>query len=210
MSAIQKHRDTKTPSHKESRHQITLCLPAFFVAWCLCVLVLTTHVVSYSQAQPQAQVGYAVLTPNVGMPTPVASALFTYSNSSGIIISQAGVGSAPPFLRSRLFVDEKGTRTAVALVNTSSQAATVNMTLRDPGGTVTGQASLTLNPGQHSSRFIFEMFQNLPENFVGSLTLDSNQPISAITLRQRYNSFNEPLYATLPVVDLSAQSIELG
>jgi sugar lactone lactonase YvrE len=160
-------------------------------------------VVAYSQSQ--TQIGYAVLSPNTGGPAPVAAALFTYSNSSGIIVSQAGVGSAPPFLHGRVFVDERGTQTAVALVNTSAQTATVNATLRDPMGMIAGQTSLTLNPGEHRSVFIFQLFGTLPQDFTGSATFDSNQPLSAITLRQRYNSFNEPLYATLPVVDLSAQ-----
>ena len=173
--------------------------------WLMAIAIaLGTLVWAYSQSQ--ILVGYAVLTPNVGMPAPVASALFTYSNSSGIIVSQAGVGSAPPFLQSRLFVDERDTRTGVAMVNTSSQTATVNIILRDSAGVISSQTSMTLNPGEHRSRFVDELFTTLTPDFIGSVTLESNQPLSSITLRQRQNSFGEPLYATLPVVDLGASS----
>jgi sugar lactone lactonase YvrE len=165
-------------------------------------IVIAAAATAYSQAQIQA--GYAVLTGNVGTAAPVASALFTFSNSAGIIVSQAGVGSAPPILRSRVFVDEKGTRTGLAMANTSAQVATVNLTLRDTAGAVAGQSSLTLNPSEHRSRFVDELFGTLPPNFTGSVTFESNQALSSITLRERKNSFNEPLYATLPVVDLNA------
>lgn len=165
-------------------------------------IVIGAAATAYSQAQIQA--GYAVLTGNVGTAAPVASALFTFSNSAGIIVSQAGVGSAPPILRSRVFVDEKGTRTGLAMANTSAQVATVNLTLRDTAGAVAGQSSLTLNPSEHRSRFVDELFGTLPPNFTGSVTFESNQALSSITLRERKNSFNEPLYATLPVVDLNA------
>src|SRR5262249_34167806 len=37
----------------------------------------------------------------------------------------------------------------------------------------------------------------------GSLTFESDQPVAAITLRESRNAFGEPLYTTLPVVDLS-------
>jgi hypothetical protein len=157
-------------------------------------------------SQSQVQVGYAIITANAGVPAPVASALFTYSNTAGVIVSQAGVASAPPFLRSRLFVDEKGTKTGVALVNTSAQIANVNMVLRDSSGGSTSQSSLSLKAGEHTSRYVQELFGTLPSGFTGSLTFESNQPLSSITLREGRNAFNEPLYTTFPVVDLNASS----
>src|SRR5262249_48952558 len=78
--------------------------------------------------------------------------------------------------------------------------------VRDAAGVISTQTSMSLNSGEHRSRFVDEFFPSLPQNFVGSLTLDSSQPLSSITLRQRTNSVGEPLYATLPVVDLSASS----
>jgi sugar lactone lactonase YvrE len=171
--------------------------------WFLLLVAIVTAVTAvYSQAQIQA--GYAVLTGNVGTSTPVASALFTFSNPQGIIVSQAGVGSAPPVLRSRIFVDERGTRTGIALANATTQPATISMTLRDSAGASVATANMSLNGSEHRSRFVDELFTNLPPNFTGSVTFDSNQALSAITLRERKNSFNEPLYATLPVVDLTA------
>src|SRR5216117_3904995 len=46
----------------------------------------------YSQAQ--TQVGYTTLTSDSGTPVPVATALFTFTNPNGILVSQAGVAAA--------------------------------------------------------------------------------------------------------------------
>ena len=170
----------------------------------LCVVVAGAFLAAYSQQPPTVQVGYAVLTAGTGLPVPVAAAVFTYTNSQGIIVSQAGVGSAPPLLRSRLFIDQRGTRTGVALVNTAAQAATVNLVLRDPAGAMVGQQSLSLIAGEHRSKYIDELFPALPPNFIGSITFDSNRALSAIALRERTNAYREFLYSTLPVVDLGA------
>ena len=47
----------------------------------------------------------------------VGSALITYTNSAGVLVSQAGVGAAEPTRSGRIFVDESAARTGFAIVN---------------------------------------------------------------------------------------------
>ena len=170
----------------------------------LCVLV---GLASFLFSQSQLQVGYTTLTPDPGSSLPVATALFTYTNSQGIIVSQAGVAAAFPFASGRVFVDESGPQTGIALVNPSSSDASVSFTLRDSKGAKVDSRSQSLKAGNHLATFVNQIFAPLPSSFsTGSLSFDSDQKLAAIALRQNSNAHGEPLYSTLPVIDLSASS----
>ena len=157
-----------------------------------------------SGALGQVQVGYTVLTPDAGSRAPTGTALFTYVNPSGVLVSQAGVGAVEPIRSGRIFVDERGTQTALALVNPNAQAADVLMVVRDASGAELASQTETLAPGAHLARFLSELFAELAPGFTGSFTFSSSQPIGAISLRQSFNEFGEPIYSTLPVVNLNA------
>ena len=154
--------------------------------------------------QSQIQVGYALLSADPGTYVPVATALFTCTNSQGILISQAGVAATEPMLSGRIFVDQDGTETGVAFVNPSQVKADVTLILRDLSGAEVDQQNLPLDPGNHIARFVSQLFTNLPAGFSGTLTFVSAQKLGAITLRLTKNLQNEDLYTTLPVIDLSS------
>ncbi len=155
-------------------------------------------------SQSQIQVGFTILNADPGSLAPVGSALFTYTNPSGILVSQAGVAGVVPFNSGRIFVDQAGTFTGLALANPSSSSASISLSLRDPSGSELLQSSLSLPPHQHTAVYVHQLFPNLPDNFTGSLSFSSNQPLAAITLRESRNAYNEPLYTTLPVINLSS------
>ncbi len=148
------------------------------------------------------QVGYTLVTATGGTGVPASSALFTYE-SNGVLVSQAGVPATAPMLSGRIVVDEVATQTALALVNPSNASASIQFTLRDAAGTQVGQESRDLEPGQHLALFVFQLFSDMPAGLLGSLTFTSDQGLAPLTLRQSTNSRGEPLYATLPVVDLT-------
>ncbi len=167
------------------------------------VFAIILGITAFIFPQSQLQVGYAVLTTDSGTRIPVATALFTYTNSSGILVSQAGVGAVEPITSGRIFVDQDHTETGVALVNPSSQSAAVNLILRDASGAEVTRSSLTLNSSNHLAKFVSQLFPNLPAAFSGSLTFDSSQKLAAVALRQSTNARDELFYTTLPVIDLS-------
>src|SRR5689334_7749163 len=77
--------------------------PAFLV-----VLSLIAGVAAWLSGQAQTQVGYTVLVSDAGSSSPVGSALFSYTNSAGVLVSEAGVGAVQPVSSGRIFVDEVG------------------------------------------------------------------------------------------------------
>ncbi len=174
------------------RHLRRMGLPSF------CLFI---GIASFLFPQAQIQVGYTLLTADAGTSVPVGTALFTVTNSQGVLVSQAGVGAAEPVLSGRIFVDETGPLTGIALVNPSQQDASVTLILRDSKGQEVGRTSQPLAAGKHIPTFVYQLFKNLPASFTGSLTFESNRKIAAIALRQNLNAAGEPLYTTLPVAD---------
>jgi len=157
-------------------------------------------------AQSPLQVGYSVYSADSGSRIPVGSALFRVSDGAGVVVSEAGVGAAEPIRTGRIFVDEMGTRMGLALVNAGSGAASITFTLRNSAGAVIGQRNYSLPAGQHLASYVSEVFPAEAAGVRGSLTFESNQPLAAVTLRENRNAQGEPLYTTLPVVQLAAAS----
>ncbi len=167
----------------------------------LCALV---GLASFLFPQSQTQVGYTVFTADSGSSVPVGTALFSVFNSEGILVSQAGVAAARPILSGRIFVDESGPLTGIAIVNPSLQTASIEFTLRDSSGSTVATTSTSLEAGRHFAKFLWQFVDNIPASFTGSLTFTSDQKLAAIALRQNSNAHGEPLYTTLPVIDLAA------
>ncbi len=153
--------------------------------------------------QSQLQVGYTLVSPGQGTAAPVGSALFSYTNAQGVLVSQAGVGASEPILSGRLFVDQVGTDTGIALVNPSVQTANIVFTLRDSAGSEVARKTRQLDPGCHLPTFVTQLMGLSLTGFSGSLTFESDQKLAAITLRQAQKG-GDPMYTTLPVADLTA------
>ena len=66
-------------------------------------------------AQSSLEVGYSVFSADIGSSLPVGAALFRVSDSAGVVVSEAGVGSAKPIATGRIFIDEIGTKMGLAL-----------------------------------------------------------------------------------------------
>src|SRR5436309_15389233 len=82
---------------------------------CLTVVAACVAISSWLWPQAQIQVGYTILTSDSGSTAPVAAALFTFSNSGGVPVSQAGVAATEPIPAGRIFVDQEGAETGIAL-----------------------------------------------------------------------------------------------
>ena len=180
----------------QRKHQLTRSV--------LTVVALLGVAVWWSHAQTMLQVGYTVVRLDEGTQMPVGTAVFSFTNPDGVLVTEAGVGAVEPIARGRIFVDEVGTRTGVALVNPATTTALVNLMLRDLEGTTIDEAPLGLEPGEHISKFVDELFNAQGDGFRGSLTFESVAGLGAIALRLSTNVWGEPLFTTLPVVDLDA------
>ncbi len=186
---------------------------SIFIAVPVLVVLFLWALTVYSQ--DDLQVGYAVIEAGDSS-LPVATALFLFRNSQGILVSEAGVEAVVPIQRGRLFVDARFP-TGVALANPSQRSVTATLTLRDHEGGLVAQEPLEIGAGQHLARFVAapeQLFENvqLPANFTGSLTFDTGADpgLAPLTIRQASNAYGEALLATLPVADLENQTAPSG
>lgn len=162
------------------------------------------------------QVGYARLRAPQGVG---GTAVFTRSDAaSGLVLFETGVPASRPRTSFSLFSDQVGSRqTGLALVNPNPQAAAVTLRLFDkeaveqPGS----PSEIVLMPANHLARFVDELFSGLADDFQGTLSVESDQPLAAVTLRQDVDFSQEfpekvPLLTAFPVIADPEEPVEAG
>lgn len=156
------------------------------------------------------QVGYAVVTTSNGFlgrlgggPSGV-TAFETLGLRSEVPALQAGVLPATLTTRLTLFANANirlSANVGVGIMNPSSTAAVVTMTLRDTNGNLTASDILTIGSLQQTAKFISEFFANVPNappDFAGTLTVTSDSPVGIVAL-----AFNGGIFTTIPISSLS-------
>ena len=173
------------------------------------------------------QVGSVLVTPTVGTNSPAGFAVFSQFNN-GATVSQATVQVQQPGNAFRSYVevscrvpatvgcgvDPSPTvpkpgqiQSALAISNSSSTAATLNLELTLLDGTPTGlTASVVVPPSGHVSRFIQELFPTLSLPFRGIVRLSTGGQVSIVNERTRYNERVDLLITTMPVTSETSSS----
>ncbi len=160
--------------------------------------------------------GYARVTAGSGIG---GTAVYTYSEN-GVTMFEAGVPASTTLTRFTLSVNtESPSRdTALALVNSGMQNAHATLRLFDSGfnslagrsiGSVLGRE---FGPGSHVARYAGELFPEIAQRQVknGVITVESDQPISCVTLQQNDNTIQPPPghilnMSAFPVIPESAE-----
>ena len=146
--------------------------------------------------------GFATVSSDTG--TVNGTAIFSEFDSSGNLIGEAGVPSAPAVPRQAIFVDTiSDYKIGVAYANPNSNAANITLRLLNSSAVaVVPTVGRVLGPGNHTAAFTFEksMFPTAP-NIAGTLQITSDSPLAAIALR-----FDPSLakFTTLPPVTLAS------
>jgi hypothetical protein len=167
------------------------------------------------------QSGYATVAIHSGS-APFATAVMSYYRD-GVVIGEVGVPASPPTLSARLFMEFRtnvlsgsgtvDTNTGISLVNMGTRTAQISLLLRNLQGDAAPIASGTiqLDAKAHLSKFINQLDPDfvLPQFFssaigFGSLEILSDQPLSIFALRMTVNQRGEPLFANIPVADLTS------
>ncbi len=133
--------------------------------------------------------------------------------SGGILVSDAGVASAVPTTRARLYVDNSnGHDTGIAIANPGSSGGTIQLTAyaidgKTPAGSSV-PTSFTLDSRQHRANVARDLIQGIPAGFTGLMEVSSSTPFVALTLRALINSRGDLLFATFPNADLTRPAPE--
>ena len=125
--------------------------------------------------------GYATVTSNL----PVAAGLvFLEGNSSGAVISTAGVPATTPLLKqATVAVRDNTSNTGVAIAYPGTGAATVTFQLLDKSGALLVPAiAKNLGSNNQTALFISELFPNAPTTITGTLRILSDQPVAVVAL----------------------------
>jgi hypothetical protein len=136
-------------------------------------------------------------------------------HKDGVTVAEAGVPAVHEGTAFRLYAEVLGDfgnqaigsiQTGLAVANTSSIDATVNLSLTRLDGSSTGlTGTLTVPANGQAALFLNQIpgFGSLPVPFGGILRLSSNTSISVVGLRGRYNERKEFLVTTTPPVNES-------
>jgi hypothetical protein len=158
-----------------------------------------------SAASNILRTGNIRVTPGQGTPAPVVSSVFTLT-TNGITTTETGVATTGNAMSFQIFAElgaAQSLRTGIAMANATGITANLQFDLLSLDGQSAGfTGSTTIPPNGHLALFLDEILrmQNRPSSFRGILHVTSDQPISAIGLRIRYNERNELVLATTPAV----------
>jgi hypothetical protein len=175
---------------------------------------------------PDTQSGYATVAVTSGA-VPYGTAVFSFKQG-GVTVSEAGVPASPPTLSARVFIDYRSgvnavpahsdagvvdVNTGIAVVNYGAAAANVTYILRNASGNSIATGHGTIAAAKHISCFINQLKDvapdfNLPADFqtssqFGTLDIDSDQPLSVLSLRGTFNQRQQFIVTTTPVADLT-------
>ncbi len=164
---------------------------------------------SQSSGEGSLSIGYARVsssTTALGV-----AAVFTQTDlRNQTVLYEAGVPAASPLREFSLFVDTLGVgNTGLALVNPDlEEEAVIQLRLYDKNSNLINREEIVLGPGRHLAQFVTQLFsQGQAQLFEmeGVLTVESSQPLAAVTLRvrddpQRDFPADVPTLATFPVI----------
>ena len=171
----------------------------------------SSFVMQASLASSPALTGSVRIIPMGNTSTPAGLTVFSYQNR-GVTVSEAGVPAASPGSAFRVFVESFGNfdqaaagsmRTGLAIANTSPQATSVVVEVKNLDGSTGLIGTLSIPGNGQTSLFLNQIpgIQTLLTPFRGMLQLTSFAPITIVGLRARYNERNDLLITTTPPGD---------
>jgi len=105
----------------------------------------------------------------VSLTSPVfANATYTLPGFPSLSVRPSAVGSV---LLASISRDAEGIEHGIALANTSSASARVNLSLMDSSGNELFSSLVFLAPGEQVSRFLSELMPGIPSRFAGTLRI---------------------------------------
>jgi len=148
--------------------------------------------------------GYVIITPVSGAPAGgiLAFATFGLKRSDGDT-AQAGVLPAAMTTNAVVGVatnSQLGRDLGLALVNPGAATANVTLTLRKADGSLVGTKSEVLAAGNQGALFVTQIFSDqssVLSNFLGTLSITSDNPIAMVGLQFRAVEFSTILITSL-------------
>jgi hypothetical protein len=146
---------------------------------------------------------YSRIRPDAGRPLPPGLAIFGFRNN-GVLVSEASVSASSRITEGRVFAEiSSSVNTGIALVNPTSEAATVSFYFTDAEGVSFGNGTTVIPPNRQIAAFLNEEPFSGRDPLLGTFTFSSSQPVVAVALRGFTNQRGAFLITTLPVFQTS-------
>jgi len=159
-------------------------------------------------SQTAVNAGYARIVN--ASPAATAGLAFISYRQNNALLNESGFPASTPIRSGTMYVEVGGVlNTALGLVNTNSQAATVSVYFTDDDGSSFGQSSITIPANSQVAAFLDQtpfFSSNLfskPISAARTFTFTSSLPVSALTFRTRFNERGEFMLTALPVAGTS-------
>jgi hypothetical protein len=163
-----------------------------------------------TDAATSLQTGHVLIIPQPGQTVPDGVLVFSYQRD-GITVTETSIPAVEPASLLTAYVETTpALQTGLAFANGGTSEAIVTLSLTNVAGEDLGlTTTLRLPANGHIASFLREIpeFASLPSEFRGVLHVTSNAaaPISAITLRSRYNERGDFIVSTIQLLDEHTQ-----
>ena len=156
------------------------------------------------------RVGSARIIPDTSA-SPSTAAIVSYSRNS-TIVSEVSVSQGPTGVLFRTYAESSGAIEAIgsvhsniAITNSTAENNVVWLELFHLDGTPVGAStSFTLAPRGQMNRFIYELFPDISNGFVGIAQISAGAPVGVFSSRMRVNERKEFVIGALPPVNTEA------
>jgi len=160
------------------------------------------------KAQDNLQVASIKLIPAASNNAPSGLAIFSFKNR-GVTVSTTSVSALPAGNSFRTYIESSGTfgqtgsiQTGLAISNSLTSSATVQLNLNKLDGTPTGiSTSINIPAGGQTAKFLNELLPDLLSPFTGVLEITAASSVTVSSFRARYNERGDLLFTSMPPVN---------
>jgi hypothetical protein len=149
------------------------------------------------------QAGAATITSDLAIGV---SGIYSEYDSNEKFVTEVGVENSNPLNNFIIPVQisDSTINTGLALFNPSTESSSITASLKNTDGTSAGNVDFTLSAGQHLAAYLnsSNLFPDIT-SFNGTLTIQSSEAVSAVTLRQNTPATTD-YYTSFPVVSASS------
>jgi hypothetical protein len=147
----------------------------------------------------QTILGFVRVQPNAGSSTPFGMAFLGFSRG-GALVTETGVPALATVQSGRVAIEVNGpVNTGVVVTNPNDQNVVVSFYFTDESGTDFGNGSFTLAPNHQIAGLLNQQPFNGRASMLGTFTLSSSAPVTALALRRYTNERNESVVSALPL-----------
>jgi hypothetical protein len=152
-----------------------------------------------SSASPQ--VGYARIAESSGN-APAGLAIFSY-HQNGVLVSEAAVSASSVISQGRMYAESgAAVRNGIAIANPNGDPSVVSFAFVDETGKTIYSGSTTVSPNGQIAGFLNDDPFDGPATFSGTFSFSASKPVAVVALRELLNERSDPIWTTLPVLDL--------